>query len=202
MKKGAPSALMLLVPLALSAHAYELSPTPEAGLWRIEKRVLIDKEERLQTLQEAQQKLPQDTAAQRRALLDEAAISRSNPAVEMECLTPQQAVELVRLETLQQEVQRDVPECELTVHPVDRSTLNIHGRCQAEHGFDGDMRGHLEIISSYEIRSSFLGRGNVQLDADISEAAAGNPVSIQLQEISRWTQPDCGAVPPRERLSF
>lgn len=202
MKKGAPSALVLLVSLALSAHAYELSPIPEAGLWRSEKRVLIDDEERLQALQRARQQLPADTAAQRRALLDEAAISRSTPTIEMECLTSHQVAELVRLETLQQEIQRDVPECELTVHPVDRSTLNIHGRCQAEHGFDGDMQGHLEIISSYEIRSSFLGRGNVQFESDTNDTATGTPASIQLQEISRWTQPDCGAVTPRERLSF
>lgn len=202
MKKGAPSALVLLVSLALSAHAYELSPIPEAGLWRSEKRVLIDDEERLQALQRARQQLPADTVAQRRALLDEAAISRSTPTIEMECLTSHQAAELVRLETLQQEIQRDVPECELTVHPVDRSTLNIHGRCQAEHGFDGDMQGHLEIISSYEIRSSFLGRGNVQFESDTNDTAARTPASIQLQEISRWTQPDCGAVTPRERLSF
>ena len=202
MKKGAPSALVLLVSLALSAHAYELSPIPEAGLWRSEKRVLIDDEERLQALQRARQQLPADTVAQRRALLDEAAISRSTPTIEMECLTSHQVAELVRLETLQQEIQRDVPECELTVHPVDRSTLNIHGRCQAEHGFDGDMQGHLEIISSYEIRSSFLGRGNVQFESDTNDTAARTPASIQLQEISRWTQPDCGAVTPRERLSF
>lgn len=202
MKKGAPSALVLLVPLALSAHAYELSPIPEAGLWRSEKRVLIDDEERLQALQRARQQLPADTAAQRRALLDEAAISRSTPTIEMECLTSHQVAELVRLETLQQEIQRDVPECELTVHPVDRSTLNIHGRCQAEHGFDGDMQGYLEIISSYEIRSSFLGRGKAQFESDTSDTAVGTPASIQLQEISRWTQPDCGAVTPRERLSF
>ncbi|HIZ52121.1 MAG TPA: DUF3617 family protein [Candidatus Pseudomonas excrementavium] len=202
MKKGAPSALVLLVSLALSAHAYELSPIPEAGLWRSEKRVLIDDEERLQALQRARQQLPADTVAQRRALLDEAAISRSTPTIEMECLTSHQVAELVRLETLQQEIQRDVPECELTVHPVDRSTLNIHGRCQAEHGFDGDMQGYLEIISSYEIRSSFLGRGKAQFESDTSDTAVGTPASIQLQEISRWTQPDCGAVTPRERLSF
>src|SRR5690606_31066921 len=114
-----------------------------------------------EALQQAQQQMLEELPGERRALLD-AAISQSPPKVKMECITAQRAEELVQIETLQREIQRDVPECELTVHPVDRSTLSIHGHCQSDQGFNGDMQGHLEIISSYEVRSSYLGLGQVR----------------------------------------
>ncbi len=200
MKKGAPSALVFLIPLAVSAHAYELSPTPEAGLWRSEKRVLIEGEDRIQPLDQAQQQLSDGTASDRRRFLDNAAVIQNTPTVEMECITLPQAAELVRLENMQREIQRDVPECELTVHPVDRSTLNVHGNCQGEDGFEGDMQGHVEIVSSYEIRSSFLGRSRLQTESDIADR--DTPTRLQLQEISRWTQADCGEMEPEKRMSF
>lgn len=194
--KGALLALPLLVAFTLPVHAYQLSPKPETGLWRSEIRILVADEERIHALQQAQQQMFEQLPGERRAALDDA-ISQSTPQIRMECITTQRAEELVQIESLQQEIQRDVPECELTVHPVDRSTLSVLGHCHGEQGFNGEMQGHLEIISSYEIRASYLGRGR-ERGATGSETTS----SIQLQEISRWTAEDCGDVTPPERLSF
>ena len=190
--KGALSALPLLVAFTLPVHAYQLSPTPEAGLWRTETRTLIESEERIQ----AQQQMLEELPVERRTALDDA-ISRSTPQIRMRCLTAQRAEELMQIDALQREIQRDMPECELTVHPVDRSTLSVHGHCHGERGFHGDMQGHLEIISSYEIRASYLGQSR-----EGSTPGSETMNSIQLQEISRWSAEDCGDVAPPERLSF
>lgn len=193
-------ALALSALVAAPTFAYQLSPTPEAGLWRSENRVLIGNTSRLRALQEAEERLSYATPAEQRALISHA-IENANPTVNMECLTPRQAMERFQIGNLQQEMQRKVPECELTVQPVDRSTLNLYGQCQGRNGFHGEMRGHMEVISSHEFQTSFLGEGRVPLDPHDSNSRLED-VSIQRNEIFRWSSADCGEVLPQERLSF
>ncbi|SDS79047.1 Protein of unknown function [Halopseudomonas litoralis] len=199
MKKSAPSALVLLVPLTLSAHAYELSPKPEAGLWRSETRILINGEDPMPTIRQSQQQLLEQLPADQRDALEGVAAQR-NPGIRMECITPQQASSMVHIDEMRRKIQRNVPECELTVSSAERSRLRVSGDCRGENGFEGDMQGELEIISSQEIRSSFLGHGHFQVVHE--GGGSGQPSNIQQLEISRWTSPDCGAITPNERLSF
>lgn len=199
MKSGL-SALVLLALIATPAVAYQLSPAPEAGLWRSENRIVVGTTNRLQALDEAAKRLSYASPAEHRALLSHA-IKEATPTVSMECLTPLQVMELVQIEGLQREIQRKVPECELNVHPVDRSTLNLYGQCHASHGFHGEMRGHMEFISSHEFQASFLGEGRMLVDPHNSESRT-QEVSIQRTEVFRWSAADCGEVAPQERLSF
>ena len=199
--KGALPAFTIIVlfPVTLSVNAEQLSPTPEAGLWRSETRILINGEDRMPAIRQAQQQLLEQLPADQRDVL-ESSIAQGDPGITMECITPPQASEMVRVDEMKREIQRNIPECELTVSSADRSRLRINGDCHGENGFDGDMQGELEIISSQEIRSSFLGRGHFQMarEEEISE----QPSNIQQLRISRWTSPDCGVVTPTERLSF
>lgn len=200
MKDALPAlAVSLLFSVALSAHAEQLSPTPEAGLWRSETRILINGEDRMPAIRQAQQQLLEKLPPDQRDTL-EGAIAQGNPGIRMECISQQEASGMVHIDEMRRKIQRNVPECELTVSPADRSRLQIKGACHGENGFDGDMQGELEIVSSQEIRSSFLGRGHFQMTRD--DGTSSQPSNIQQLEISRWTSPDCGAVKPNERLSF
>lgn len=199
MKGALPALVVNLFFLVAIANAEQLSPTPEAGLWRTETRVLINGKDRMpairQEQREALEKLPAD---QQIAL--ESTIIQGNPGMTMQCITPRQASDMVHIDAMRRKIQRNVPECKLTVSSLNRSSLRIKGDCRGENGFDGDMQGELEIISSQEIRSSFLGRGHFQMTQE--GGMDSQPTKIQQLEISRWTSPDCGAVTPNERLSF
>lgn len=200
MKGAVPAfATSLLFSVTMPAHAEQLSPTPEAGLWRSETRILINGEDRMPAIRQAQQQMLEQLPADQRDTL-EGVITEGNPGIRMECLTPHQASSIVRIDEMRRKIQRNVPECELTVSSTERSRLRVSGDCRGENGFDGDMQGELEIISSQEIRSSFLGHGHFQVVHE--DGVSGQPSNIQQLEISRWTSPDCGAITPNERLSF
>lgn len=200
MMKSGFSALLLSALVAVPTFASQLSPLPEAGLWRSENRVIIDDTSPPQVLDEATPGLSFTTPVERRAL-QARSIKDANPVVNMECLTPQQAAELFQIGNLQQEMQRKVPECDLTVHPVDRSTLKLQGQCHGAQGFHGEMRGQMEVISSHEFQTTFLGEGRMPADPHDSNSRLQD-VSIQRNEVFRWSAADCGTVLPRERLSF
>ena len=200
MKDALPAlAVSLFFPVALSTHAEQLSPTPEAGLWRSETRILINGEDRMPAIRQAQQQLLEKLPPDQRDTLEDT-IAQGNPGIRMECITSHEAAGMVHIDAMRRKIQRNVPECELTVSSADRSRLQINGDCRGENGFDGDMQGELEIVSSQEIRSSFLGRGRFQMTHD--DGTSSQPSNIQQLEISRWTSPDCGAVTPNEKLSF
>lgn len=193
-------ALVLSALVAAPTFAYQLSPTPEAGLWRSENRTLIGSPNPVRALDEAAMRLSDAPPAEHRALRDQA-IKEASPIINMECLTAQQAVELFEQGNFQQEMKRKVPECELTVHPVDPSTLSLQGRCDAHNGFNGEIHGHMEIVSSLEFQTSFLGTGRMPMDPHDANSQLQD-VSIQRDELFLWSAADCGEVLPRERLSF
>lgn len=181
-------ALGLTALVAAPAFAYQLSPTPEAGLWRSEHHVLIGNPSHL-PLPDAHRTLPRHGQ------------SEASTTINMECLTPQQTAELFEQNRFQQEIRRKVPECEFTVHPVDRSTLHLQGQCHGTHGFHGNVRGQMDVISSHEFQTTFLGEGRLPADPQDSNSQLRD-VSIERNEIFRWSAADCGDVLPRERLSF
>lgn len=195
-------ALSLIVTTASANSNDQLSPVPEAGLWRHKIRVLIDNQDALTSVRQTQQELIEDLPKDQQADLI-AALDATDPSVAMECMTAQQTASIVKIDNLQRIIQRDMPECELKVTQADRSSVNVEGRCDSDTGFHGNMAGALEIISSYEIQSNFTGQkraGNPASEGTINPPA--EPVSFELLVTSRWAKTDCGAVAPREQLSF
>lgn len=199
MKSGF-SALVISALVAMPTLASQLSPPPEAGLWRSEHHVVIADTSRPHLPEAAIPGLSFTTPVDEHAL--QARPSKdAKPTINMECLTPLQAAELFQINNLQQEMQRKVPECDLTVHPVDSSTLHLQGQCHGAQGFRGEIRGQMEVISNHEFQTTFLGQGRLPADPHDSNSQLQD-VSIQRNEIFRWSAADCGEVQPRERLSF
>lgn len=199
MKSGF-SALVLSALVAVPTFASQLSPLPEAGLWRSENHVFIDDANSPQSADEATPGLS-FTKPSEQHVMQARSIQNASPTINMECLTPLQAAELFRISNLQQEMQRKVPECDLTVHPVDNSTLKLQGQCNGTQGFRGELRGQMEVISNHEFQTTFRGKGRMPANPNDSNSGLRD-VSIQRDEIFRWSAADCGEVLPRERLSF
>lgn len=202
MKNGALLTLILslIVTTASAASGEQLSPLPEAGLWRHKIRVLIDNQDALTSVRQAQQELIEDLPKDQQADLI-AALDASDPSVSMECMTAQQTASMVRIDNLQRIIQRDLPDCDLKVIQADRSRVAVEGRCDSDNGFHGAMTGALEIISSYEIQSNFTGQKRAESQRSAANVRA-EPVSFELLVTSRWAKTDCGVVLPREQLSF
>ncbi len=193
-------ALVLSALVAAPAFAYQLSPTPEAGLWRSENRTFIGAHSHLSAVEKAAERPVHAPASESRGPLSPA-VKEANPIINMECLTAQQSAVLFEEDNFQQEMRRKVPECDLTVHPVDSSTLHLQGQCHGAQGFRGEIRGQMEVISNHEFQTTFLGNGRLPADPHDSNSQLQD-VSIQRNEIFRWRAADCGEVLPRERLSF
>ncbi|MFA5677385.1 MAG: hypothetical protein WC953_03115 [Pseudomonas sp.] len=189
---------MLLIAVTLSAQAERLTPTPEAGLWRSESRILTNHEQALRAASEAQPLSELSTTAYR-TLMD-IAISEAAPEIVMECIAANQAAELGHLFNLQRIIQRKLPECDLNLQKVDRSSIRVMGNCRARQGLNGALHGYVEFISSHEIHASFL--GSDQSLARSGASSKSTQANVQRHEVHRWTSPDCGQVQPSETLSF
>ena len=198
MKSGI-CALVFSTLVAVPTFASQLSPLPEAGLWRSEHRVLI-RDTSPQTPEQATPGLSYSTPGERRAL-QARSIKDANPSIHMECLTPSQAAELFQIGNLHQEIQRKIPECDITVLPVNNTTLQLQGQCHGAQGFHGELSGQMEVISNHEFQTTFLGTGRLPANPQDNDSQLQD-VSIQRDEIFRWSAADCGEVRPRERLSF
>lgn len=197
MKHSAPL-FMLLVTFSLSIQAERLMPTPEAGLWRSESRVISNNQVSLVSLRDSRQlaELPPNTY---RRLLN-TAITEAVPEVVLECVPANLANELGQLHTLQEVIQRKVPDCDLNLQKLNRSALKVSGNCYAQQGLNGALHGMVEFISSQEIHVSLLGNDSSLVQNQ--STTIPNLANTQRHEVHRWTSPDCGQVQPRERFSF
>ena len=191
MKSGI-CALVFSTLLAVPTFASQLSPLPEAGLWRSEHRVLIG-----DTLAQKPEQTTPGLSYSTPALTT----NHAAPTVNLECLTPLQAAELFQIGNLHQEIQRKLPECDVTLLPVNNSTLHLQGQCHGAQGFHGELSGQMEVVSNHEFQTTFLGKGRLPSDPHDSNSQLQD-VSIQRDEIFRWSAAGCGEVRPRERLSF
>lgn len=189
---------MLLVTFSLSAVAERLTPTPEAGLWRSESRVIASDQVSLVSLRDSRQlaDLPPNTY---RSLLN-TAMAEAVPEVVLECMPANLANELSHLHTLQKVIQRKVPDCDLNLKKLNRSALKVSGNCYAQQGLNGTLHGLVEFVSSHEIHVSLL--GNDSSLAQNRSTTIPNLANTQRHEVHRWTSHDCGQVQPQERFSF
>lgn len=192
-------ALIVLAAYSLSVQAERLTPTPEAGLWRSESRVLTDQQQSPRTFRAAQQ-LAGPSTHEYRALLD-TAVSEAAPDVVLECIPANEASALGSLFYLQGAIQRKLPDCELNLEKLNRSALKVVGNCNAPQGFDGPLHGFVEFVSAHEIHASFLG-SDASNDAKASARWIPGLTKIQRHDVHRWTSPDCGHIKPKERISF
>lgn len=194
------SALILFIFIATPAFAHQFSPTPEAGLWRHESRELVDNADHQKIFDDVAVPLSHTTAEQRTQLAK--AINEANPIINMECFTLSQVGELVQIDSLQREMQRKVPECELTAQPLDRSTLSLHGNCKANHGFHGKVHGYVEFITSHQFQITFLGEAQIPAETFVEADSPTPEARLHRNETYRWSAADCGDLQPQERLSF
>lgn len=201
------SALATLILSVLGATAGatphdQLGPLPEAGLWRHMISILIDGKEAPPNVRDVPQQLPGELSGEQPATLT-AAMAAAASGVNMECLPSHQVAGILSLDSLQQRIQRDIPDCELSLLQTGRSRVQVSGLCNSQTGFYGEMRGELEIISSYEIHSSFTGRRLTSANPSPPSQGAGEHLAdFVLSVTSRWAATDCGSIVPRERLSF
>lgn len=197
MKPSTPI-FMLLITFSLSAVAERLTPTPEAGLWRSESRVISNNQVSLVSPRDARQlaELPPNTY---RRLLN-TAMTEAVPEVVLECVPAHLASELGHLYNLQNIIQRKVPECDLNLQKLNRSALKVSGNCYAQQGLNGALHGMVEFVSSQEIHVSLL--GNDPSVGQNQSTTIPNLANTQHYEVHRWTSHDCGQVQPRERFSF
>lgn len=195
MKSAISAFAFVAVIICQPVQASQLLPVPEPGLWRSENRVLNEQNEPRRvtdTLEPAEL-----TTADYRALMGSAVV-RTAPQVTMECLTTAQAAGLGRLDSMQRIIQRKLPDCEFELKQTDRSTLRVQGRCDNK-GFTGALHGLVEIVSTHEIRASFMVEDQLRPVGGLPTRPSGN---LQRHEIHRWASSDCDLAPAHERISF
>ena len=91
-----------------------------------------------------------------------------------------------------------MPGCEFNIEQRGDDRLAFNGTCDNKDGFTGTMQGETQMISSREMRSSFLGEGTYQLPEQSAPGLAeqlNGPVKVEHQETSTWSTSDCGDVP-------
>lgn len=194
--KGTLAILMLLIALDLQAEN-RLAPTPEAGLWRSESRLITDNESSLRRMRSVQPGLAFSHVDYR--ILHETARRVAQPKIELVCLTPSQASELGSHHSLHNILQRKLPECDLSLQKIGRSIVQVRGDCQDPERFNGKMEGLVEFVSTQEIHASFLGRAP---SPGQPESNSPSGLIIQQHEVHRWASPDCGQYEPHDRMTF
>lgn len=196
MKSALSAFTFVAVIICQPVLASQLLPVPEAGLWRSESRVLNGQDEPRRVADNFQ---PAElTTADYRALMGSAVIMAS-PEVTMECITTAQAAGLGRLDSMQRIIQRKLPDCEFELKQTDRSTLRVLGRCDNNQGFTGALHGLVEIVSTHEIRASFMVEDQLRPVGGLPTRPSSN---LQRHEIHRWASSDCDLAPAHERISF
>lgn len=194
--KGTLAILILLIALDLHAENH-LTPTPEAGLWRSESRLITDNEGSLRRMRSVQPSLALSNVDFR--TLQDTAIRVAQPRIELVCLTPSQVAELGSHYSLHIILQRKLPECDLNLQRINRSTVQVRGDCQDPERFNGKMEGLVEFVSTHEIHASFLGRAP---SPGQPESNSPSGLIIQQHEVHRWTSADCAQHEPHERMAF
>lgn len=198
----APSTLVLLTCLCsisaiVSAQAKSISPKPEAGLWRSEATTLINGEDAQAAMRKAYQDMVNQFPPEQREQMAEM-LGVQDIDAQMKCISAEEAAAMTDPETLLAEAKEEMGDCDITVEQAGASKLTFKGRCEGTEGFNGDMQGEMEMISSREMRSKFSGEGLYEMDAGAMTAttagSAGSPVNIQHTEVSTWVSANCGTV--------
>lgn len=191
-------ATSLLTLSLVQAHAQTLSPLPEPGLWRSEATTLVNGQDVIAAMREAQKQMLSSLPEEYRLAMEEMMGGTDDLAVEMQCITAEDASSLIDPASLMAEMREEMPNCNMQISQDGASRLRFTGHCEpgADDGFVGDVQGELLMVSSREMRSSFTGKGRLNIDTDDippgMEGLESGPLDIRQTEVSVWVSSDCG----------
>ncbi|SDT87639.1 DUF3617 family protein [Halopseudomonas salegens] len=179
--------------ILLNAQAQDISPLPETGLWQVETTTLINGQDMMSAIREAQRQALSQLPEEQRAMM-EAMMQQDEDQVNHECVTNDDLATFSDADALLQDLLRDMPGCsiELTERGGDR--LAFAGTCDGEEGFTGDIEGEVVMTSAREMRHTFTGNGT--LNTKSNELPPGmqdmtGQVETRHTEIARWVAADC-----------
>lgn len=175
--------------VAAMSQAETITPQPEPGLWRSHATTLVNGRDAQADIRKQQEAVLEQLPPEQRAQMEATLESEEDLRTTTDCITAEDAALMINPQALLAEAQQSMSGCDLQIEQDGESRLAFHGTCSGDHGFVGDMRGDLEMISSREMRSSFSGKSNHAATSKDDE-----PVRIEHTEVSKWVAEDCGAL--------
>ncbi|MEH6689304.1 MAG: DUF3617 family protein [Halopseudomonas sabulinigri] len=187
----------LLLTVTAPLFAASITPTPEPGLWNSDSTTMINGVDMLKKMRDARDAMLANMPAEQRAMIGQM-MDDVEIAGEQRCITSALAKQMTDPDTLLADAQQQMPGCELKVTQNADDRLEFNGECVNTDGFTGTMQGDVQMVSSREMRSNFMGDGTYKvsehLTGGLSEELNG-PVKIEHSETSKWVASDCGDVP-------
>ncbi|MEH6563896.1 MAG: DUF3617 family protein [Halopseudomonas sp.] len=187
----------LLSTSATTLLAASIQPTPEPGLWISESTTLINGVDMQAKMLEVRQNMLAGMPEEQRAMAEKM-MNDAEEAGHRRCINAELAKKMTDPETLLADAREQMPGCDLQVDQKDDDQLEFHGNCANSEGFNGDLSGDMQMVSSKEMRSNFLGEGTYQLPAQAAGALGeefNGPVKVEHKETSKWVGSDCGDTP-------
>lgn len=189
------TSLLLLTSVPL--FAANIEPTPEPGLWHSESTTLINGVDMQAKMREVRESMLANMPAEQRAMVEEM-MGDAEDAGHQRCISADLAKQMTDPATLLADAQEQMPGCDLKVAKSADDSLEFSGDCANPDGFTGTMQGDMQMVSSKEIKSNFLGDGTYQLPEQAAGGLAdelNGPVKVDHKETSKWVSSDCGDVP-------
>ncbi|TVP91790.1 MAG: DUF3617 family protein [Pseudomonadaceae bacterium] len=176
----------------LSAQAQSISPLPETGLWEVESTTLINGQDMMAAIREAQQAMLAQLPEEQRAMME--AMLNEDGGKEFDCITDEDLANFNNPEALLNDIQRDMPGCTIELTEQGGNRLAFAGRCDGADDFTGDVEGEIVIVSAREMRHSFSGKGKLNTPTEElppSMQGMSGDVETQHTEVARWVAADC-----------
>jgi Protein of unknown function (DUF3617) len=191
----AAAATLGLMAAGTSAQTFKTPPLP--GLWEEDFKILVNGQDLMASLAQAQEAMMKNMSPQQRAQMQAMMAQQgASPGKQRECLTPKDAAELADPRKAIAESMKDQPECRTEVVSITGQTVKVKGRCESAEGYTGDFTGEYTLVDAKNWTYAMQGKGTMATRMPGAGPKAGGPVEMNMRGQGRWISADCGSVKP------
>lgn len=191
----AAAATLGLMAASAQAQMFKTAPTP--GLWEQEFKILVNGQDLMASMAQAQEAMMKNMPPQQRAQMQAMLAQRGGgPGKQRECVTPKEAAELADPRKAIADSMKEQPECRTEVVSISGQTVKVKGRCENPEGYTGDFTGEYTLVDAKNWTYAMQGKGTMASRMPGSGAKAGGPVDMSMRGQGRWLAADCGNVKP------
>lgn len=187
---------LLLACTAGAAAAQTLSITPRPGLWKSEGKILVNGQDIMATMRQAQAEMLKSVPPAQRAQV-EAMMKAQQGSGQTECLTAAESAELKDPQAMLARMHKETPQCRYQITKISGNTVSMKGRCEDPDGYTGDIEGSYTALSETSARSSFSGTGNYPKAAEIPgvKPTAKGQYTMSMEGTQTWVGANCPKKP-------
>lgn len=171
---------------AAQASAESLTILPQPGLWEEDVQMLINGQDMMASMRQAQAEMLKKLTPEQRKMMTE---HDGAPGHSRSCLDAKKIADFADPRKAVADSMKDQPQCKSDVVSVSGNSVKYKVRCDDPQGTTGDFAGEYRIIDAKHWTYTMQGSGQMT-------ATGTGPVALKTTVQGRWISADCGDVKP------